>query len=195
MERAYSRLEIKAFDDERREFSGIATTPSPDRLGDIVEPEGAKYTLPIPLLWQHRSDQPIGEVYEVRVSKKGIDIKGRVFQAKQSRTLMERLDEAWESMKLKLVRGLSIGFNPLESAQIKDTYSYRYLQWEWLELSPVTIPANAEGTIHTIKSIDRGLRAASGLRDGVVFLDDQPRRVRRKSGVVYLDPDTMRNRS
>lgn len=188
MERAYSRLELKAFDDERREFSGIATTPTPDRLGDIVEPEGAKFTLPIPLLWQHQSDKPIGEVFDVRPSKTGIAIKGRVFQAKQSRTLMERLDEAWESLRLKLVRGLSIGFSPLESAQIKDSYSYRFLEWEWLELSAVTIPANSQATIHAIKSIDRELRAASGHHPGAIFLDDHIRRVRHKSGVVYIGP-------
>ena len=29
--RAYSLLEVKAYDDEKREITGIATTPEPDR--------------------------------------------------------------------------------------------------------------------------------------------------------------------
>lgn len=191
MRRAYSVLEVKAFDDAKREFTGIATTPTPDRLGDVVEPDGAKFTLPIPLLWQHQSDKPIGEVTAAKVSKSGITIKGRILKASESKSLMERLDEAWESIKLGLVRGLSIGFNPIEMSQIKDTFSFRFISWDWLELSAVTIPANAETTIQTIKSIDQRLRAASGQRKQVVYLDETYRRASRK-GVVYLDPETIK---
>lgn len=188
MNRAYSLLEIKAFDDDRREFEGMASTPTPDRLGDIVEPKGAIFNLPIPLLWQHMSDKPIGEVFSARPTKDGIPIRGRIFKATESQALIDRLDEAWESLKIKLVRGLSIGFNPIEFSQIKDTYSYRFTSWEWLELSAVTIPANSEATISTVKSIDRDLLAASGRGSRVVTLDKSIlRRVSRKPGVVYLD--------
>jgi HK97 family phage major capsid protein len=57
------------------------------------------------------------------------------------------------------VRGLSIGFAPLEMADIAGTWGTRFLKWEWLELSAVTIPANAQATIQTVKSFDQ---AASG---------------------------------
>jgi HK97 family phage prohead protease len=187
MRRAYSQISIKAFDDDTREFTGIATTPTPDRVGDIVEPLGAKYSLPIPMLWQHKQDKPIGEITQARASKNGIEIKGRVFKATQSRTLIDRLDEAWESMKLGLVKGLSIGFSPIEQEAIKgDSFGLRFTKWDWHELSAVTIPANTEASIQSIKSIDREILAASGRRKGVVFLDDNTRRVSRK-GVVYLD--------
>lgn len=186
MIRAYSLLDMKSMDDEKREFDGIATTPTPDRMGDIVEPLGAQFNLPLPLLWQHNAAKPIGEVYGAKATKDGITIKGRVFTGAQSRLLRERLDEAWESLKMRLVRGLSIGFKPIESARIEDTYSYRYTKWDWLELSAVTIPANADASITALKSIDRQLRAASGQRPGVVYLDDRFRRACRKSGVVYL---------
>jgi HK97 family phage prohead protease len=188
MKRAYSLLEVKAFDEDSREFSGIATTPTPDRMGDIVDPLGAKFSLPIPLLWQHDASKPIGEVFEARPTKSGIQIKGRVFKATQSRTLMDRLDEAWESMKLRLVRGLSIGFSPKKEEPIKD--GFKFLEWDWLELSAVTIPANSEASILAVKSIDRQQRAASGQRKGVVFLDNKNRRVSQRTGVVYLDAAT-----
>ena len=191
MNHAHSLLTIKAMDEERREFEGVASTPTPDRMGDIVEPDGAEFKLPIPLLWQHDAAQPIGEVFAARPRKDGIPIKGRIFKASQSQALIDRLEEAWESIKIKLVRGLSIGFVPLESAQIKDTFSFRFTKWEWLELSAVTIPANAEATIQVVKSMDEPWRIASDQRRGIVRLDaDDLRRARRpiKPGVVYLGP-------
>lgn len=189
MNRAYSLLEIRAYDDDSREIEGIATTPTPDRLGDIVEPDGAKFSLPLPLLWQHNSDKPIGHVTHATVNKDGIRIRAKLAKLDESGSLKERLDEAWQSIKSGLVRGLSIGFNPLEYSQIKDSFSYRFTSWEWLELSAVTIPANAEASIQTVKSIDTRLRAASGQRKGVVRLDTETirRASLRRPGVVYLD--------
>lgn len=187
MLRAYSKIEIRSFDDDKREFSGIATTPTPDRYGDIVEPQGAEFSVPLPLLWQHRSDQPVGEIFSARPTAKGIPVRGRVFKATQSAKLIERLDEAWESIKLTLVKGLSIGFNPIEKTIMEDNYSFHFLRWDWLETSLVTIPANADASIQAIKSADRELRAALGQRRDVVYLDPSSRRVRR-DGAIYLGP-------
>src|SRR5688572_5209983 len=44
LDRAWSTLTVKSVDTERREIEGIASTPSVDRVGDIVEPMGAKFT-------------------------------------------------------------------------------------------------------------------------------------------------------
>jgi hypothetical protein len=63
---------------------------------------------------------------------------------------------------LGLVRGLSIGFKPLESTDIDGTWGRRYVKWLWLELSGVTIAANGECSITNIKNIDTAQRAASG---------------------------------
>ena len=162
MKRAYAVLEIKAVDGEKRTFSGIATTPSTDRMGDVVEPDGATFKLPIPLLWQHDSSDPIGWVRTARVTGKGIEVDGEIASIPEDGPLKQRLDTAWQMLKAKLVRGLSIGFNSIESARIDGTYGIRFLKWEWLELSAVTIPANQDATITAIKSIDQQLLAASG---------------------------------
>ncbi len=70
---------------------------------------------------------------------------------------------------------MSIGFNPIESSQIKDTWAEHFLKWEWLELSCVTIPANVDASITTIKSADEALLAASGDRQRpVVRLKSTP---------------------
>lgn len=162
LKRAYSLLEVKAIDEEKREITGMATTPTPDRMGDIVEPKGAEFNLPIPFLWQHNASQPIGHVTKAKVTKDGIEVVVKLVTTDEPGTLKDRLDEAWQSIKLKLVRGLSIGFAPVEYSRIEDTYSYRYLKWLWLELSAVTIAANGDASITSIKSIDTALRAASG---------------------------------
>lgn len=153
-DRVYSVVDIKEFDDEKREFTGIATTPSTDRMDDIVEPSGAKYVLPIALLWQHDRSLPVGTVVSVRATKNGIEVKGSIARVESPAGLAARLDEAWQSLKTQLVRGLSIGFRPIEYS-FMDNGGIHFTKWEWLELSLVTIPANAEATITAVKSFDR----------------------------------------
>ncbi|KUL94316.1 phage capsid protein [Bosea sp. WAO] len=174
MNRAYSLLTVKAVDEDAREIEGIATTPTADRTGDIVEPKGADFKLPIPLLWQHKSDKPIGHVTFAKVTDAGIVIKAKITKIDEPGALKDRLDEAWQSIKHGLVQGLSIGFQPLESARIEGSYSYRFMKWLWLELSAVTIPANWEATITAIKSVDTELRAASGEKQHRVVRLDAP---------------------
>ena len=191
--RAYSTLEIKAMDDGRRAFSGIASTPSTDRMGDIVEPKGAQFKLPIPLLWQHDANKPIGWVTSARVTDKGIEIEGELARVDEDGTLKARLDEAWQSLKAKLVRGLSIGFTAIEHSRMENG-GYRFLKWAWLELSAVTIPANADCSIIGIKSADQAYRRAAlgATSRPVVRLDTgkpptDPGVSGSRKGVVYLD--------
>ncbi len=165
--RAYSLLTIKSVDTDHRIITGIATSASTDRQGDIVEVDGAEFQLPIPLLWQHDARQPIGEVFAARATKAGIEIKARIAKIEEPGTLKDRLDEAWQALKYGLVKGLSIGFKSLEDVDIKGTTGVRFVKWLWLELSAVTIPANQDASIHTIKQFDIGL-AASGTSAPVV---------------------------
>lgn len=162
MDRAYSMLEIKSIDEEERVIEGIASTPTPDRMGDIVEPMGAKFSLPMPLLWQHSHHQPVGFVEFAKPTPKGIPYKARILKIDEPGVLKDRLDEAWQSVKHKLVKAVSIGFKSLEHAFIKDTNGIHFTKWEWMELSLVTIPANQEATITAVKSVDTQVRAASG---------------------------------
>lgn len=175
--RSWARLEIKSFDDKTRTFEGIATTPNTDRMDDVVEPKGAEFTLPISFLKGHRSDTPIGLITEVKVKSDGIHVKGYVENVDAPPTLKERLDVTWTEMKLKLIRGLSIGFRPLKMEPVNENDPYggiRFLKWEWLELSAVVIPANADATITSIKSYDKqSSSAASGevTKSAVVHLE------------------------
>ncbi|WGL93775.1 phage major capsid protein [Arsenophonus nasoniae] len=160
--RSYSLLTIKSVNEDKREITGIATTPSTDSYGDIINPEGGVFALPIPLLWQHKNDEPIGEVIEAKVTKDGIEVKAKLIKVASPSRLAARLEEAWESIKSGLVKGLSIGFKPLEYAFIDDG-GVHFTKWRWFELSAVTIPANSDCSIQTVKSLFKS-PAASGTR-------------------------------
>lgn len=158
-DRAYATLEIKSFDEVDRVIEGIASTPDLDRHGDVLECAGAEFTLPIPLLWQHKTDQPIGEVFEAHVSPTGIAIRARFAQLDEPGALRDRLNEAWQSVKTRLVRGLSVGLKPLALVPLKKGDPFggvRVTRWHWAELSAVTIPVNVKATITAIKSAALG---------------------------------------
>lgn len=165
MDRAYSMMSIKSIDEEERVIEGIASTPTADRSGDVVEPLGGEFVTPLPLLWQHQHSQPIGHVEYAKATKDGIEFRARIAKTDEPGSLKSRLDEAWGCIKLKLVAAVSIGFKPLEYSYIEETGGIRFSKWSWLELSCVTIPANAEATISVVKSIDSKVRAATGRKD------------------------------
>lgn len=160
--RAYSLLEVKAFDEDAREITGIATTPEPDRMGDVVDPLGAKFAAELPLLWQHRHDAPVGAVRFGKPTAKGIPFRASVAKIENPGPLKDLVDMAWDAVKAKLVRGVSIGFRALEYA-FMESGGIRFSETEIYELSLVTIPANASATIQTIKAMDTAgrMKAAS----------------------------------
>ncbi len=165
MYRAYATITLKDLNDDKRIIEGMASTPTPDRVGDIVEPLGADFKTPMPLLWQHDSKQPIGRVTSAKLTKDGIPFTASFAKVDEPGKLKDRLDEAWQSVRAGLVAAVSIGFRSIEHSFLDDgSGGMRFLKWEWLELSVVTIPANQEATITAIKSLDRQLRTATGPR-------------------------------
>lgn len=163
--RGYSTFEIKALDEDKRVLTGIATTPATDRMDDIVEPKGAVFKLPLPFLWQHRHDQPIGHVTKATVRDSGIEVVVQIAKVEEAGTLKARLDESWQSIKSGLVRGFSVGFQEIESSNIEGSrWGRRYIKWNWHELSAVTIPANAEATIQSVKAMDDAIRGGRGIK-------------------------------
>lgn len=115
LKRACSLLTVKSFSEDERVITGIASTPSPDRDGDILEPEGAEFGSAIPFLWQHDHSRPVGQCTVRRVSE-GLEITATLAKPvpDMPSQLAARLDEAWAAIKTGLVRGLSVGFRPHE---------------------------------------------------------------------------------
>lgn len=152
--RAYSRLEIKAVDESKRIIRGTATTPNVDRVGDIIDPLGVEFDNPLPFLWMHAHDMPVGECRFSKPTKNGIEFEAEFVHPDtvESATLKDRLQLAWDSVKTGLVRAVSVGFRPLEWAFI-DGGGIRYDKSEVYELSGVVVPANADALISGVKSL------------------------------------------
>jgi HK97 family phage prohead protease len=150
MNKAYSLIDItKAVTADNGDvtITGIASTPEPDRSSDIVEPNGAKFKLPMPFLWQHDMTDPIGTINAAKQTPNGIEIVATI------KPVTTRIKSYAELIKAGLVRGLSIGFRPLKYKQIKGG-GVHYTEYEWYELSAVTIPANAAANITNVKRFD-----------------------------------------
>ncbi len=156
-------LEIKAVDAEQRIIEGIASTSAPDRGGDVMVPSGAKYKLPMPLLWQHQPGKPIGQVIAVTATAIGLKIRAQI-----AKGIKFVDDEAWPLIKAGLVPGLSIGWMPIKATPIPGTFGQKVTEWDWFETSTVTVPLNSGTTITAIKSADDRAWAESGRRSGVV---------------------------
>ena len=183
--RAYAILDVKSVDESSRTIRGIATTPTVDRVGDIIEPEGVKFDNPMPFLWQHNHDQPIGTVEFNEPTKAGVRFEAKLPVIQEAGTLKDRIEEAWQSIKAGLVRAVSIGFRPVEYS-FMDNGGIRYSQVDVYELSAVTIPANSEALITSVKSIDAALRKEAGIADPEIPSAPEPATSGKEAVVVRL---------
>ncbi len=140
--RAYTWLEVRSVDEEKRIIEGIATTPVLARDGDILETEGISFKLPIPFLYRHK--EPMGNVVAAKVSSEGISVRIQVAAA----GVTQAIDEYWNLIKSGTVRGLSIGWRTILEAYDKEINGYRIMKSEWLELSCVPVPADPQYVRH-----------------------------------------------
>jgi len=153
--RAYGFLHVKAVDDDQRVIRGTASTPEPDRMGDVIEPLGITFKNPVPLLLYHDTRKPVGQVKFKKPTAEGLDFEATLPQLAEPGTVRDRIEEAWQSIKAGLLAAVSIGFRSIEEAFNKETGGFHFLKSEVLELSLVAIPANADATITSIKALDR----------------------------------------
>jgi HK97 family phage prohead protease len=145
------RFEIKEITAEGT-FEGILSPyGNVDNGGDVVLPGAYAKTLKEqgdtrPLLWQHKSDQPIG-LLTLEDRPEGLWAKGEL--------LMELPDakKAYLLIKARIVKGLSIGF-----VAMKDAVNNGIRQLSEVKLyegSIVTFPMNESALITSVKSANR----------------------------------------
>lgn len=157
LHRAYSILDVKAFDAEQRTFSGIATSPRTDRMGDQIDSAGVKFKNPLPLLLYHDSKRPVGEVRFGKATPDGIPFQAQISKVDRPGVVQDRINEAIDSLAARppLIKAVSIGFREMaDPIYMPDTNGFRYPETEVLELSMVVIPANVDATIDMVKSLD-----------------------------------------
>lgn len=149
MERLETFLRVKQVEssDGERWITAWATTADEDLQGDVVEPAGAVYQLPIPLLAYHKSDSPVGVVTEAHVSERGIRIRAKISKG------VQLADEIWQLVKDGAIGACSVGFKALKSKRLSSG-GLLFESWRWLELSLTPCPANPNARIVSVgKSI------------------------------------------
>lgn len=178
-------FEIRAMSDDGT-FEGYASVFGvEDSYSDIVmhgafraslERHTAAKTMPA-LLWQHRSDMPIGAWKEMREDDYGLWGKARL-----SDTAMGR--DARELLKDGAITGLSIGFSPVAWEHDKASKVTKLTEIDLWETSLVTFPANklarvsdvkqilADGEMPSPKSLEHALRDELGMsrRQAAAFM-------------------------
>lgn len=153
VQRAYSAFQVKAVDASRRTFSGWATTPATDRVGDTINPLGASFTNPLVLLHQHNHESPIGRVTFKRPTAKGIEFDAEIPVVAEPGTFKDRTDTAWSEIQYGVVRAVSIGFKAVKYA-FRDDGGVDFQEIEIYELSTVSVPALPQAVINSVKSMD-----------------------------------------
>jgi len=164
LNRAYSLLEIKAVEPARRTFSGIASTPDLDRHGESLDPAGVTFRNPLPLLFHHDQKQPVGTV-TLTATPDGILFEATIPQIEEPGPLQWRTDEAWQSIKAGIITGVSVGHRVLrDGVKYLQNGTRRVMKTEICELSLVTIPANANASILTVKSLAAPRRTEKAMK-------------------------------
>ncbi|RFC81650.1 HK97 family phage prohead protease [Acinetobacter sichuanensis] len=153
-------FEVKSVSDTG-EFEGYASVFGvKDSYGDVVMPGAFKRTLNewsqkgrLPaMLWQHKSDEPLGPYLEMKEDENGLFVRGR-FLIKDD-PLARR---AHAHLKAKSIGGMSIGFILRDYEYDKQLGVYKLTDIDLWEVSIVTFPANDEARVSDVKSaLDRG---------------------------------------
>lgn len=148
-------FELKAVDEDGV-FTGYGSVfGNVDSYDEIVAPGAfteslaawkASGRLP-PVLWQHRSGEPVGPHLEMAEDTHGLFIKGQLLVND-----VQRAREARALMKAKAVNGLSIGFVPREDSFDRVTGIRTLKKVDLWEVSVVTFPANPQAQIANVKS-------------------------------------------
>jgi len=167
------RSSIKAYSDEDDEekgtFEGYGSIFNNKDLGNDVVVNGAfqkslRRTGPkgVKLLYQHKSDMPIGVFESIKEDQDGLKVKGRLALGTQAGR------EAYELMKMGALDGLSIGFRVAPKGQEYDSRrKRRYIkEVELMEISLVTFPMNPKARVRSVKGEELSIREwEGGLRD------------------------------
>lgn len=171
-------LEVKAAGDDGYTLSGYGSVFGvEDSYGDVVAPGAfneslaamAKKGRKLPMLWQHRTAEPIGVWNVLKEDKRGLYMEGSLLKGVQVS------EEARIRAQAGAVTGLSIGYYTRASSKDEKTGIITLTKLDLVETSLVTFPANddarvdavkfmlAEGSLPTLKDFERFLRCEAGL--------------------------------
>lgn len=152
-------IETKIVGDDAGVISGLAWKfGEPDRIGDWIDPgafKGAK--LPIPMLFGHDLNDPVGTWDSAVEKSDGLHISGKLLVDD-----VARAREVRALVKSGAVRGLSIGFITKQAAARKGG-GRTIKSLELLEASLVTIPMHAGAKVTSAKSAVEAINIAAAI--------------------------------
>lgn len=129
-----------------------------------MDPAGVTFKNPIPLLFHHDRQQPVGRVM-LKTTPQGILFEAQLPTIDDAGPLKARVDEAWQSIKAGLITGVSIGYRILgDGVEYLKGGGRRLRATEICELSLVTIPSNANATILLVKSLAQPARKVPAMK-------------------------------
>lgn len=153
-------IETKLLADDTGSISALAWPfATPDRVGDMIQKGAfAGVQLPIPMLFGHDQNDPVG-VWEEAVEKAdGLHLKGRL--------LVDDLPRAREVRALVqagAVRGISIGFITAKAAPRKPR-GRTITDLKLMEASLVTLPCHPGARVTSAKDAVSALRYTAALQ-------------------------------
>ena len=148
-----SVAEVADVNRKKKSVTFVASTGSPDRMGDIIEQDGwllKNYRKnPVHLFAHNSRGLPIGTGLPIRVDG------DRLVQTVKYTpvTGFDLPQVVFELVDAGVLRGISVGFLPIEFSFIEGGAGRRFTKIELLETSTVPIPANPEALVSS-KSFD-----------------------------------------
>lgn len=126
-----------------------------DSYGEIVAPGAFADSIkmikasgdPLPMLWQHLSDQPIGGYDLLEEDDRGLKVSGWLMKDD-----IPLAAQAYALMKRRVIKGLSIGYYVRDSSYDETTGVVTLKTLDLIEISPVTFPANDQAQVEAVKS-------------------------------------------
>lgn len=165
-------FEVKAVEDDGTFTGYLSVFNNIDKGGDIVVPGAflenldawkSKGDLP-PVLWQHRSGEPLGPFLEMREDSVGLWVKGQLLVDD-----IPRAKEARALLKAKAIKGMSIGYVSRDDSWDRVTGVRTLKKLDLYEGSLVTFPMNPMAGVSTVKS---AIDAIETVRDAETYLRD-----------------------
>jgi HK97 family phage prohead protease len=147
--------------DEDGSFEGYASVFGNKDLGNDVIKQGAfaksiyeKKPRQIKLLYQHKTDEPIGVIDSLEEDKRGLKIKGRLAMGTQ------KGKEVYELMKMGALDSMSIGYRlSPDDYKYSDKLKKRTItNLDLMEISMVTFPMNPKAKITKVKLAEMNVR-------------------------------------
>jgi len=165
MDRLFIETKILGTDDGT--ISGLAWKfGAPDRIGDWIEPgafKGAK--LPIPMLFGHDLNDPVGTWDIAEEKSDGLHITGKLLVDE-----VARAREVRALVKSGAVRGLSLGFITRQAGS-RSGGGRTIKSLELLEASLVTIPMHPGAKVTSAKSAVQALQLVAAINRATAQLE------------------------